>query len=83
MSLSEFENKPNRKQERYKQMRSVTDIAMGLIYSIVGLVIIFSEQLKIENEFFTGTPIKIFGGVAVIYGVWRIYRGVKKNYFKR
>lgn len=82
MSLSEFENRTDPKDNRYRQMRSVTDIGMGIVYTVVGFIIIFSKQLNITNENFIGTPIKIFGGFAIIYGVWRIYRGVKKNYFK-
>ena len=28
------------------------------------------------------TPAKIFAVLVIIYGAWRIYRGIKKNYFR-
>jgi hypothetical protein len=36
------------------------------------------------NETFPPNAIdKIFGFICVGYGAWRIYRGYKKNYFKK
>lgn len=82
MSLEEFENKPDRKTKRYLAMRSITDIGMGLAYIVIGLIILFARQLKFENEYLTTVPVKIFAVVVLIYGSWRIYRGVKKDYLK-
>jgi len=82
MSLEEFENTPDKKTKRYLLMRSITDLGMGLIYTGVGLLILFSKQLNFSNDFTGSTPAKIFAVLVIIYGSWRIYRGIKKNYLK-
>lgn len=82
MSLEEFENRPDKRTRRYIMMKSITDYTMGVIIIGIGLIIIFSRQLQIENENLSTTPVKIFGGVAIVYGAWRIYRGIKKKYFR-
>jgi uncharacterized membrane protein YqjE len=82
MSLEEFENTPDRKTRRYVMMRSITDIGMGLIYLAVGIIILFARQFKFQNDFTVSIPAKIFAVLVVIYGSWRIYRGIQKKYFK-
>ena len=82
MSLEEFENTPDRKTKRYLMMRSITDFGMGFIYIAVGIVIFFSKELNFSTDFTQSVPAKIFAVLAFIYGSWRIYRGIKKNYLK-
>ena len=82
MSLEEFENTPDNKTKRYLLMRSITDLGMGFIYLAVGLVILFAKQLHLSSDFAAGTPAKIFAVLVIIYGSWRIYRGIKKKYLK-
>ncbi|HET7116674.1 MAG TPA: hypothetical protein VFI29_09295 [Hanamia sp.] len=82
MSLEEFENTPDNKTKRYVLMRSITDLGMGFIYLGVGFVILFAKQLKLYSDFAGGTLAKIFAVVVIIYGGWRVYRGIKKKYYK-
>lgn len=82
MSLEEFENTPDRKTRRYVTMRSITDIGMGLIYLAVGIIILFAKQFRFQNDFTGSIPAKIFAVLVVVYGSWRIYRGIQKKYFK-
>jgi len=83
MSLEEFENTPDPKTRRYILMRSITDFGMGFIYLGVGVVILFAKQLHFYSDFALSVPAKIFAVLAIVYGSWRIYRGIKKNYFKQ
>lgn len=83
MSLEEFENTPDPKTKRYMLMRSISDIGMGILYLGIGCVIMFAKQFKFQNEFVMTLPAKIFAGLAMIYGIWRIYRGYKKDYLKK
>ena len=83
MSLEEFENTPDNKTKRYMMMRSITDYGMGTIYLAIGVIILFAKQFNFNNSFALSMPAKLFAGLAIIYGVWRIYRGYKKNYYKR
>jgi cell division protein FtsW (lipid II flippase) len=82
MSLEEFENTPDNKTRRYVMMRSITDLGMGIIYLAVGIVVLFAKQFHFENNFTIGVPAKIFAIMVIIYGSWRIYRGIKKKYLK-
>jgi hypothetical protein len=82
MSLEEFENTPDKKTRRYILMRSITDLGMGIIYIGVGVIILFAKQLNLYSDFAGGTLAKIFAVVIIIYGGWRVFRGIKKNYFK-
>jgi len=79
--LEEYERK---KRKQLSSMRSMMDFAMGIIILSAGLFFFFRNRFRIElNESFPPNDIdKIFGGICIIYGAWRIYRGFKKNYFK-
>lgn len=78
----EFEGRTDLKSKRYAQMRSIKDIGMGIVYLGVGILILFAGKLGLDNENLTGTPAKLFAGLVLIYGSWRIYRGMRKDYFK-
>jgi len=82
MSLEEFENTPDNKTKRYIMMRSITDLGMGFIYLAVGIIILFAKQFNFQNDFTVSIPAKIFAVMVIIYGSWRIYRGIKKKYLK-
>ncbi|MEO6949097.1 MAG: hypothetical protein ABI123_05670 [Ginsengibacter sp.] len=82
MSLEEFDNEPDGKTKRYILMRSITDFGMGILYIAIGVAILFARQFNFTNEFMMSLAAKLFAGLAIIYGVWRIYRGVKKNYLR-
>ena len=82
MSLEEFENTPDPKTKRYVLMKSITDLGMGFLYIGVGVIIFFARQFHLYNNFTESVPAKIFAGLVIIYGAWRIYRGIKKDYFK-
>ena len=82
MNLEEFENKPDPKTKRYMMMRSITDYGMGVLYIGIGMLIFFAKQFNFNNEFAISLPAKLFATLATIYGLFRIYRGYKKQYFK-
>lgn len=82
MSLEEFEDTPDRKAKRYILMRSVMDFGMGILYAGVGIIIFFAKEFNFNTDFTRSMAAKIFAVCAFIYGAWRIYRGIKKNYFR-
>ena len=81
--LEEYERK---KRSRMAQMRSVKDYGMGFFIILIGLFFLFREKLgRISLGDTLGKPDaleKAFGILCLVYGSWRVYRGVKKNYFK-
>jgi threonine/homoserine/homoserine lactone efflux protein len=78
-----FEEYEKRKRRQITFMRSLMDYGMGVIFLLVGFFILFNEKFN----FRLSTKIdplleKAFGGMCLLYGAWRIYRGYQKNYFK-
>ena len=80
MSLEEFEDNTDPKTRRYILMKSIMDLGMGLIYIAVGFVIFFANKIGLNNDFVESVPGKIFAGLVILYGIWRVYRGIKKDY---
>ncbi len=81
--LEEYEKK---KRKQIAGMKSLMDYGMGLLILLMGLFFLFRMQLgRISINESLGKPDmleKIFGSFCLLYGVWRIYRGYKKNYFR-
>jgi hypothetical protein len=81
-----FEEYEKRKRKQVAQMKSLMDYGMGLLILLVGLFFLFRSRLgNIPLNEKLGEPDtleKFFGGLCLLYGAWRIYRGYKKNYFR-
>lgn len=82
MSLEEFEEKSDPKTKRYILMKSIMDLGMGIIYVAVGIMILLAKKIGLNNEFVESMPGKIFAGLVMLYGAWRVYRGIKKDYVR-
>ena len=78
------EDKPLSNREKGMiRMRSIMDYGMGLLWISMGLFLTFTKYINPKLEFqFDDPAMKTFGGVCIFYGLFRIYRGYKKNYFK-
>lgn len=86
---SRFERKGIDEYERKKRrqiafMRSLMDYGIGVLILATGVFLFFRDKFDLSfNETFKPNAIdKIFGGMCIVYGCWRIYRGYKKNYFR-
>ena len=79
--IEEYEK---RKRKQISFMKSLLDYGMGMLIFIAGIFFLFRQQISAElNEKFPPTDLdKVFGGLCILYGAWRIYRGFKKNYFR-
>ncbi len=79
--IEEYEKKRRR---QVSLMRSILDYGMGLIILLIGVFFFFRNRfdLPLNEKFPPNDMDKIFGGICLVYGVWRIYRGYKKNYFR-
>ena len=75
----DFEQKKIR---AYTNRRSIMDIGMGVIIAGLGIFFIFSDRFGIKVDFEPKFFLYIFGGLCILYGGFRIYRGTKKNYFR-
>jgi hypothetical protein len=70
----------DKRTKSYLLMRSMLDYGMGALYLGVGLFMIFPEKLGFEMEGFDKVFRFIFGGICILYGAWRVYRGIRKDY---
>jgi hypothetical protein len=69
-----------KKKRAYINRRSVMDWGMGLI--IAGFGVFFALADKLGFEFSIDSILRYaFAGLCLIYGLFRMYRGYKKNYF--
>lgn len=82
MSPEELGENSDPQTKRYILRRSIMDIGMGVIYIGVGIVILFANKFRLYNEFAESLWGKIFAGLFILYGSWRVYRGIKKDYLK-
>ena len=62
-------------------MRTVYDLGMGVIIFGVGLLMFVGKKLGIERIAEMDPLMRnLFGGLCVLYGGFRLYRGIKKDY---
>ena len=71
------------KQKGQVRMRAIMDFGMGILWLCMGVFMIFPD--KVAPSFalqFDYNRLKIFGAVCLLYGSFRVYRAIKKNYFR-
>ncbi len=85
MALEEFEKeKMSNRDKGIIRMRSITNYVMGILLIAAGCLFLLPIP-KVEDfllKKYDAQLIKMFGIVCWIYGLFRIYRGYKKNYFR-
>ena len=78
--IEEFQNK-QRKQR--SQMQSIMSYVMGSVFILAGICFLVYDKMGWSLMDREPSSIDYFiGGLFVIYGSWRIYRGYKKNYYR-
>lgn len=64
-------------------MRSIMDYGMGILWTSMGIFLIFIRYFNTNLIARFDDPVmKGFGGICILYGFFRIYRGYKKNYLR-
>ena len=82
MSLDPNE-KLSERDKGFIRMRSIMDYGMGILWIGMGVFLIFIEKFNTGLEARFDDPVmKAFGGVCILYGGFRVYRGYRKNYLK-
>lgn len=80
LMLEDYEKK---RRKQVATMRSLLDYAMGVLFVLLGALFFFHEKFKITiTERLSPDVVRVLGVIFALYGVWRIYRGYKKNYFQ-
>ena len=70
----------DRRTKGYILMRAIMDYGMGIMIFGFGIFFLLAPKLGFgfEIEDFYRY---FFGGLCILYGGWRFYRGYKKNYY--
>jgi hypothetical protein len=74
-----------KQRKSFTLMRSIRDFTMAVLYLSVAAVLFFGEKWKIDqivslNDTWGKTFTYFFGSICVLYGGFRLYRGLKKEY---
>jgi hypothetical protein len=78
--LEEYQKEHRRKLAR---TRSIVDWIMGAILFVGGVFFIVYRFIGIRIMDRKPEDIDfLIGGLFILYGIWRMYRGYKKDYFK-
>ena len=79
-----FEEYEHKKKKQVSLMRSILDYGMGVVITLLGLFFLCRNFLNLNfNKAYPPDHVDIILGIICIaYGLWRTYRGYKKNYFK-
>ena len=65
------------------RMRSITNYVMGLLLIACGFMVFFPPKvIAAKIAMYDDVAIKLLGTICIIYGLFRVYRGYKKNYFR-
>lgn len=85
MALEEFEkDEQTERSKGYVRMRSIMDYGMGVLWVGMGIFITFVNKFDSGSlaERLNDPMFKALGVIFIIYGLFRIYRGYKKNYYR-
>lgn len=74
MSLEEIYNKSKKKP---LNVRALFDVVMGLIYAVVGGLLSASKFIGLQITFPPPEVVTVFGVICLLYGGFRIFRGIK------
>lgn len=71
-----LEDFQEQQRKRTIRVRSIMDLTMGSLFIIAGILLLVYKVGRLEDLNRKG-----LGGLFILYGIWRLYRGYKKNYF--
>jgi hypothetical protein len=72
-----IEDFQEQQRKRTVRIRSFMDFTMGGLLIVAGTLLLIYKIEKLDDINRKG-----LGGLFILYGIWRVYRGYKKNYFK-
>ncbi len=70
-----------KQKKSYRMMRMIYDLSMAVFILGMAFILLLAEQLKIEQLMLVDSTYRyLMGSVSVLYGGFRLYRGIKRDY---
>lgn len=70
-----------RQRKSYTIMRMIYDLTMAILLLGMAIVMLFAEKLNVDRFIEIDTSFRyMFGAICLLYGSFRLYRGIKKDY---
>jgi hypothetical protein len=70
-----------KQKKSYRMMRMIYDLSMAVFILGMAFILLLAEQLKIEQLMLVDPMGRyLMGSVSVLYGAYRLYRGIKRDY---
>jgi hypothetical protein len=70
-----------KQKKSYRMMRMIYDLSMAVFILGMAFILLLAEQLKIEQLMLVDPMYRyLMGSVSVLYGGFRLYRGIKRDY---
>jgi hypothetical protein len=70
-----------KQKKTYRTMRMIYDLSMAVFILGMAFILLLAEQLKIEQLMMVDPMYRyLMGSVSVLYGAFRLYRGIKRDY---
>jgi uncharacterized membrane protein YgdD (TMEM256/DUF423 family) len=71
----------NKRQKSYTRFRMMYDFTMAALILAMGVVLFFGDKFGVDFILNLDTNVRYtFGGLCLLYGCFRIYRGIKHDY---
>ena len=78
--IEQYQEEQRKKTAR---VRAVMDFVMGALLFFIGLFFLTYGYFGIEIRGKEHSSLDfVIGGLFIAYGIWRIYRGYKKDYYR-
>jgi hypothetical protein len=70
-----------KQKKSYRTMRMIYDLSMAVFILGMAFILLLAEQLKIEQIMLLDPMYRyLMGSISVLYGGFRLYRGIKRDY---
>jgi hypothetical protein len=70
-----------KQKKSYRMMRMIYDLSMAVFILGMAFILLLAEQLKVEQLMLVDPMYRyLMGSVSVLYGGYRLYRGIKRDY---
>ncbi len=71
----------DRQRKSYRIMRMIYDLTMAILLLGMAVVMLFAEKLKVDRFIEIDSAFRyMFGAICLLYGGFRLYRGIKSDY---